>query len=381
MSAFYPFPKGPGLPSEYYALFALAVVVAALTIWSMRKTRVVAFGIGFYLVTVALVLQFVSVGSAILADRYTYVPYVGLSFILGMGYYNLVHGKYRGLQSLKSLAMPAMVILGLIFAVVTFQRTEVWRNSETVFTNVIKNYPTAAVAYQNRGHYYRQRSDDAGVTPQERQAYLSKAMADYNNGLTYAPKNAALYSNRGKIWFERQQYDKALEDYNKSVEIDSNRVETLVNRAAVFGLKQRYQEALKDLSRAIELDPNYINAYYNRGILYSSTGQSNEAIQDYTTYLGFKPNDDGIYNSRGVEYQRLGKYQESIQDFTKAIELTQQSIVNLQRNTSPAARVKLKRLSNDQAVYYGNRSLSYRQLGQTNLADQDAQRVRQLRGQ
>lgn len=360
MSAFYPYPKGGTIPGEFYAHLVVALGIAGLAIWSMRKTRVVAFGMGFFLVTVALVLQFVSVGNAILADRYTYVPYIGLGFIIGMGYYNLVNGKYPALKSLRSVAMPALLVAGLIFAVVTFQRTKVWRNTVTLFTNVINNYPTAAVAYQNRGHYYRQMSDEAGVNPQQREELLNKALSDYNSGLTYSPKNAALYSNRGKIWFERQDFQRALEDYNKSLELGPNRVETLVNRAGVYGFLKRYPDALQDLNRALELDPNYTNAYFNRGIIYSQMQQSNNAIADYSAYLSARPGAHGIYNSRGVEYQRIGQYQQSIQDFTQAINLT----------TNPG----------EQAIYYGNRAISYQAIGNNQLAAQDRQQAQRLGG-
>ena len=87
LSAIYPYPKHPAtsLGPEFYLALAFVVVALSGVIYLCRKNRAVLFGVAFFLINVALVLQFVTVGKAVMADRYTYLPYVGLFFALAWG--------------------------------------------------------------------------------------------------------------------------------------------------------------------------------------------------------------------------------------------------------------------------------------------------------
>ena len=82
LSAFYPYPATENMPILFKIAPLLAVIMLALAAFSLKKTKVIAFGLTFYAFTVFLTLQFISVGGAVMADRYTYVPYIGLSFII-----------------------------------------------------------------------------------------------------------------------------------------------------------------------------------------------------------------------------------------------------------------------------------------------------------
>lgn len=356
MSAFYPYPESTDLPAEYYIATLVALLIGGAAIWSMRKTRIVALGIGFYLATIALVLQFVTVGSAILADRYTYVPYIGLALLVGYGYHHLQKGTWPSLQKYARPALGIIALGSIALAAVAYERTKVWKDSETLFTNVIENYPKAGVAYQNRGHYYRTQSSNAD-DPNKRNQLLQQAMEDYNNGIEIRPDNATLYSNRGKVWFEWKEYEKALEDYNKSLELRPNDAQTLINRGAVRGMLGDTQGALADFNKAVELDPQNPNGYFNRGILLGQLDRSKEALADYNKYLEFYPNRPGMYNSKGVEYQKMGDHQQAIQEFNTAI------------NLNPK-----------EAVFHLNKSYSYYRMGQIKQAQDAARQALNLGG-
>ena len=354
LSAFYPYPESSPLPAEFYISSAIAFLILAYTIWSMKKTRILAFSVGFYAVNLALVLQFVTVGSAILADRYTYVPYIGISLLIGYAYHEL---RQSHRPALRKYAQPLLILIvsgALILSLLASQRVRVWRNSETLFTNVIKNYPRSAVAYQNRGHYYRKQSARA-KDPVRKAALLKKALEDYNEGLAVSPGNAVLYSNRGKVWFERKEFEKALEDYNRSLAIKSDDPQTLSNRGAVRGMLGDLKGALQDFNRAIELDPNNPNGYFNRGILYGQLGEPEKAIADYRKYLSYKPGNAGMHNSIGVELQKLGRNTEALREFDTAI-----------------------RLNPKEPAFYINKSLSHFQLGQTGEARKSARQAQRL---
>ncbi len=354
LSAFYPYPESSPLPAEFYISSAIALILLALTAWSMKKTRVPAFAVGFYAVNLALVLQFVTVGSAILADRYTYVPYIGIALLVGYAYHEIRQNRQPSLRKYAPSLLIVIISGALILSLLARQRVQVWQNSETLFTNVIKNYPRSAVAYQNRGHYYRTQSGRT-KDPAKKASLLKKALLDYNTGLRVDPDNAVLYSNRGKVWFDRKEFQKALEDYNRSLALKGDDPQTLSNRGAAKGMLGDLEGALQDFNRAIELDPDNPNGYFNRGILYGQLGESEKAIADYRKYLSYKPGNAGMHNSIGVELQKLGRNAESLKEFDTAI-----------------------RLNPKEAAFYINKSVSHFKLGQINEARKSARQAQRL---
>src|SRR5678809_396341 len=92
----------------------------------------------FFIVYLLLVVQFVSIGLTIVSERYTYIPYIGLSFLLGMWL-----NKY--LESTSATFIKAIpFIIGIIFGFISFQRTKVWKDGDTLWSDVVKHYPDAA---------------------------------------------------------------------------------------------------------------------------------------------------------------------------------------------------------------------------------------------
>jgi len=341
LSALHPYPaltKG-SLPLVFQiAPFAAALFVSAV-VWSAKKTRYLVFGVGFYLVNIVLVLQFVEVGRAIIAERYTYLPYLGLAIPLTAGISLFLQNR----PQYKNLIWGATAVVLLFFSLLTFQRVKVWKNSETLWTDVIIKYPRSDVAYDNRGVYYRSIKQN------------DKAMQDYNKVIEINPQYPLTYNNRGNIYFDQMKDDLALADYNKALQLDPENVKALTNRAIIHVRGKRYEEAMRDFDSAIKLDPSFSSIYFNRGIHYDLLDQNELALKDFTKYLELDPKHDGIWNSKGVSKQKLGRYEESLQDFNKAIQIN---------NTIPQ--------------YYLNRSYSYNAMGNKQAALSDAQKAQKM---
>lgn len=341
LSALHPYPaltKG-SLPLPFQVAPFTVMALAGLVYWSMRKTKLLLFGIGFYLVNIALVLQFVEVGRAIISERYTYIPYIGLIFPIAV----YLNGLLQQRSNLKTPVYVASAAVLLFFSALTYQRIGVWKNSETLWTDVIQKYPRSDVAYDNRGVYYRSIKQN------------DKAMQDYNKVIEINPMYPLTYNNRGNIYFDQMKDDLALADYNKALELDPDNVKALTNRAIIFVRTKRYDEALRDFARAEKLEPNFERIYFNRGIHYDMLNQNDLALQDFDRYLKLDPKHDGIWNSRGVSNQKLGNYQDSVSDFTKALSIN---------GAVPQ--------------YYLNRSYSYNALGNKANALTDAQKAQQM---
>src|ERR1035441_2627161 len=163
LSAFYPYPftdAQGNIPIIYYASPFIVLGIAIAIFFILRKNetigRVLAFGFAFYFITVALVLQFLSVGSVIMADRYAYASYTGLFFIIGFSFEYV--RKYFS-SSISNLFAGILIASGIYFSYLTHERTKIWTNAETLWTDAMNQYPFIEIAYENRGIYYKDHNE------------------------------------------------------------------------------------------------------------------------------------------------------------------------------------------------------------------------------
>jgi tetratricopeptide (TPR) repeat protein len=360
MASFHPYPKD-AIPVFYNISVLIVVALFALAIFIYKRDRTLLFGLLFYLITVALVLQFITVGNAVIAERYTYVPYIGVAFVVGVYLSRLQASGFKltadrrpptlraspsGHAADRFLLYTIVITYLFTMGILTFQRTKVWKDPETLWTDVIAKYPNEDGAYVNRGQYLRTRNNYDG------------AFTDYMNALSINPENALAYHNRGKIYFDRGEVELAMADFNRSIELKPDNAEAFSNRGAAFGMKKEYEKALADLNRSVELDPSRKASFMNRAVLNYETKRYDDAIADINQFLKFEPGDADMINLRGLCHRLAERLPEAIADYTLAI-----------------------RLKPQEPTFYLNRSYAYQYTGETEKAIDDASRAQELGGQ
>lgn len=281
LSAFYPYPDN-GVPFTFYITTLMAVALVGLAIWSVRKTRIVLFGFGFFLSMIGLVLQILSVGAAIMADRYTYLPYIGLAFMLGAGLEWLMEKR-------KTMAYALAGLLVVGFTYLANERTQDWQNTVTIFSDVIEKYPQVPVAYNNRGKYYGFQKQD-----------YNKAFEDLNKAIEVDPEYPNAYVNRGNVYSMRKEMDKAMNDYNMAVELRPKYYDALTNRAITHALQGNYELSLADYSKALEIQPNNSQVYFNRGFTYYQMNDWDACFNDYSKAISLNPSYGQAYYYRSM---------------------------------------------------------------------------------
>lgn len=337
-SVLYPYPTG--LPPMFMVapLFALGIVSA--TVWSSRFTRIAVFGVLFYFFNVALVLQFMSVGEAIMSERYTYMSYIGLFVILAMAYDYLSQKN----SSIRTVLLGIVVVVTLAFAYKTHDRLAVWKNSEALWTNVIDQYPNRIpTAHNNRGHHRRQNGR------------LQDALQDLSMSIQLHPKYHLAYVNRGNTYFSLGKNDEAMADYNKALELKPDYPESFGNRGSVYFQQQRYDLAMSDYNKAIELKKYYPDAYLNRAVTYSVLNKHDLAKTDYDTYIGMVSDNAKAWHWRGLACRNLKMLPQSLEDFNQAIKLDPKN-----------------------GEFYLNRSYTHKDLGNIASALADVQKAQNL---
>ena len=337
LSAIYPYP--PEINIIHYLSMIPAMAILIVAIISYKKNKIITFGILFFTLNIVFVLQVIGAGQGFIADRFSYIPYIGLFFIYALFIEKAIE-KFINKRIFIYSALSAFVV---VFFIITLNRIKVWENSETLWNDVKEKEPTAAIAYYNLGDFYRKKNEN------------EKALMNYNIAIKLEPNNPMIYNNRGEIYFSRQEYDLALADYNKSLSVDPDFSNALANRGAVYGITKQYDKALEDLSKAISNNPNDAMALSNRGFVYFNQNENEKAIQDFNASIQLNPNNGDILNMLGLSYARLKEYDKAIACYNHSIQL------------EPA-----------KALYYMNRSFAYNAKDDKSNALKDARQAQQL---
>ncbi len=313
MSPLYPYPSVIGW--EFYAATALVLpLIIGLYYAFKKKKTVILFGLAFFTFNVVFILQVVGAGQGFIADRFTYVPYFGLFFLIGY-YYQQLSLKPAFKQGL-TLGLGAYL---LVFGVMTWQQNKIWKNGGTLWTHVLKYYNKIDTPYSNRAQFYRDQGD------------INKALADYTKAIEINPDKGSTYNSRGKTYFDlggpqndRNLVQQAIADYTKGIEFAPDLGELYANRGAALGYLGQNQAALVDLNKAIELEPDKPGGYANRSLLYMQSGNYELAIQDHTAYLSINPYDAEVWYERGLGKSRLDQHEAAIADYNQALSLDRQ---------------------------------------------------------
>lgn len=312
LCAYYPYPifgKNSALPFLFYLMPFIVITIALVTFLYFRKEKAIVFGLLFYLLSVVLVLQFISVGTVIMADRYSYLSYLGLAYPSAY-YLEIIWNKSKTSSTLKLILLTSFLFLILILGKTSYERTRIWLNSETLWTDVIlkiKDSKEVDKAYLNRGKYYHSIGED------------TKALQDFNSAIKVNPLYATAFNNRGNILRERGSFDSAYADFNRAIAINPNSYLFYSNRALVLGSLNRREMAFSDFEKSISINPKYWANYYNRGIFYLDERKYEKAIEDFNLGISLRYDYPDCYYRRGVAFHWTKHYDLAIKDFSQAI--------------------------------------------------------------
>ena len=269
LSAYHPYPVlqvvNYGIVNYLPLLFNLFII--CVVIFSLKYSRKWFFGFFFFIVNIILVLQIIPVGGAFIAERYSYMAYIGLFYILACLFAVLAE-KFRNFLALRMFLWIIFFLFSTLFSITSYQRICVWKNSLVLFDDVVRKYPDNFLAYNLRASA-RKDSDVAG------------AIQDYSKSVALNPKNPRAFNNRGNIYSAGGKYREALEDYNAALKFDSTLTEAFNNRGAIKAIFGDLNGALADINKAIMLKPESKDAYRNRGLVRLQLHDLNLARDDW----------------------------------------------------------------------------------------------------
>jgi protein O-mannosyl-transferase len=331
LSGAHPYPSNPvfePLPGYFKILPFFVIFIIALFFYFGKKNKDWWFGGLFFLFTIGIVLKFVPVGDTIIAERYTYIPYIGLFFIAGQ----YVEKMYQH-EKWKKLSYILMAVVMITLSYLTWNRTKVWENTFTFWSDVSATYPNYWRSYNCVGQEYLAMANTSKSEGNQEQAntYYQKAIEQFTLSTEkdkWAPP--VPYMIRGAVFTDYiVDYEKAANDFLKVISFpnknDPSQLDARHNLGLVYYRMKKYNESVAILNEAIQINPNHPKAYYFRGLSLAASGKYEEAIQDYTTAVNIEPNYIDAMLNRGVVYtDKLNQHEKGLKDFQQVLSINPQ---------------------------------------------------------
>ncbi|HWW02647.1 MAG TPA: tetratricopeptide repeat protein [Candidatus Acidoferrum sp.] len=338
LSVLYPHPgHWPGWQVAASAFVVLAV--SAAVVWQARVRPWLAVGWFWFLGSLVPVIGLVQVGIQSMADRYTYIPLIGLFIALVWGV-----GEVLSAWPRRAEVLPAAVALTLVAcALLTVRQVGFWHDSETLFQRAVRVTTNNYLAYNNLAYFLSGRGkpldamtnylksleinplyDDALNNMGYALAGLRRfpeAISYYERALRIRPNHAEVHNNLGNALSEMGRLNEAIEQYSLVLKQNPEHADAHNNLGIALAMQGKLNEAIPHFRDAIRFKPGYASAHSNLGNALAAQHKLDEAIEEYRISLDLNPKDPQAHNNLGNVLAEHGRLDEAIPHYAKAIEL------------------------------------------------------------
>jgi tetratricopeptide (TPR) repeat protein len=304
LAVVYPLPREIPWTLVIGAILGLAVITGL--VWRARASNpYLSVGWLWYLGMLVPVIGVVQVGTQAMADRYTYLPQIGIFIgaVFGLG---ALAGKLRP-APVVIILIAVFVLAGCLFA--TARQLRYWQNSETLFEHALAVTTDNFIAENNLGGAL----NDAGQ-PRE-------AMEHIRESLRLNPDDASAHDNLGLALAMTGQLQEAIDEYQEALRLQPDSTKARDNLGNALLQTGHPQEAIKAYQEVLRLNPNDASAYHNLGVVFLQTDHPQEAIDYFREALRLQPDDAMTYSSLGVALAQTGQLQEAIKQYQRALQL------------------------------------------------------------
>lgn len=321
---FYPYPlKENGSLQWTYYLYIIAVAAVVAIVWRFgRKNKQIVFGIAFFIINIALLLQFIPVGGAILAERYTYIPYLGLFFIVGWAVSEFAGPGSNASPLVKKQVLGALAVYLLVLGYWANDRCKVWYDTATLWTDEIAKEPDRAPnAYNNLGfHYFNKFSES--VVQADRQRYYDSSYQLLIKAISLVPTFVNPHISLGELLRSAGKHDEAKIYYYKALALKSfdEKPNAYLGLAIIYSIAHNFDSAAFCFQQAVTMKPHFPEAHSNYGNFFDMTRRPDSALVQYGIAIAQNPDMYAPFLNRGRLLQRMGKLDEAMNDFEAALQ-------------------------------------------------------------
>jgi len=288
----------------------VTAVFAGLLFTSVRKSRLVFFGLVLIVVPLLPALFIPALPENLFAERYLYFPSFGFSLIAAM----VVTQANNSRHSLKVVVWILAFAVTATYSLATISRNTIWKDDETFYKEVVSKSPQAATMHVNLGWTYYH----AGR--------LNEAMTEYAVAMKLKPNLAEPHNNAGLIYESRNQTVEAIREYKTALRLKPGFAQAHNNLGNVYLRAKFVDDAIREYRAALDLSPRFIAAHYNLANAYAEIGLFNESVREYQEAIALDPDEPDAHNNLGQVYVKLTRYAEAIDQFETALRLHPQHV-------------------------------------------------------
>lgn len=319
LAVFYPHPNDTLALWEVILAVLLLLAITAAAIVFRRQRPYLLTGWFWYLVMLIPVIGIVQVGEQGRADRYTYLPHIGLFVAVVWFAVDMVTVGRSKRRVAVTTAAAVLIILALAWA--AFVQTSYWRNSEVLWTHALAVTSDNDVAHNNLGYLCNDRGElDKAISHFESAARIRSAKRDPHYDLA----SAFVQMNLGDALAGKGRSDEAMLHYDEAIRLQPNYGDAYYNRGAVLFAKGRTNEAIADWEKDLEMHPNDADAHTSLGNALLQKGALREAIAHYVTALDLAPEDPHSRNN--LAWVLATASDSSIRDGARAVGFAQEAV-------------------------------------------------------
>ena len=319
------------------AIFVIGI--SAIAVWQIKSRRYIAFGWFWFLGTLVPVIGVVQVGMQSIADRYTYIPYLGIFIIIAWGIAEL-SARFPGTKVAASISGSIII---LACAGLTWKQAQFWKNSGTLFSHAVAVTDRNFLAHNNLGDYLSKQGDHENAIKHFQQALtiypqfdlawhsiayslanrgrLAEAIVHYERAIKLNPNNPGYFNNYGNALGSVGRDSDAIVQYFRAAELDAENEDAYNNLGVSLAMTGKVAEGIEHLHKAIRLNPRNPSAHSNLGNAYAVQGRTDDAIAEYEIALRLRPDDAQAHNNIANALSAKNRLDEAVQHYERAISL------------------------------------------------------------
>lgn len=300
LAVFYPYSQSLALPAVFAAAFIALITI--VTIRNAGKRPYLMVGWLWYLVTLAPVIGLIQVGAQARADRYTYLPMIGLSIALVWGVAEIL-APWPDARRILAYSVCALCVA------LTWRQVRYWQDGVSLFRHAIDVTTDNYAARFNLAAALEERGDSVEAARQ-----LAEAVR-------IQPKFALARAELGQLLAKQGHLEDALLQLREAVGLHPSDASLHYRLGTVLGEAGREREASAEFAEAVRLDPEDADAHYNLGISLANQGRIAESANEFAATVKRRPDDAYARFNLGISLAKLGRIQESIVQLSESVRL------------------------------------------------------------
>ncbi|MDB4285331.1 tetratricopeptide repeat protein [bacterium] len=274
LAFYYPFPQASPPALQVLAVLAALMMLTIVALLLYKKHPYFTVGWLWYVVTLLPVIGIVQVGAQAMADRYTYVPHIGLSILLAWGL-----TRFAVLSGKKLAYAAGSVVAAILLSLAVATRIQIayWQDGFTLFSRAVEVTSGNALAHNNLGNVLSQRGQ------------LAEAISHYKESIGIQPRYAPAYYNLGNRYQEMGQYQAAIASYLKAISHRPDYTGAIVNLGNTYFSIGDFKRSAQLYRQASRLDPDNPRYHFNLGLVSLKMNDRRMAVAEYETLQLLEP--------------------------------------------------------------------------------------------